>query len=729
MRSLPIPESLVDDLSPSPPLAMDAVFDALPTAYLLLLPDFTVAGVNDEFLAVVGRRREELLGRDGFDVFPTSPDVLFEGRNLLRELFERVLRHHRTEVVPLLRYDVAPAEDGVPEERWWSLRVSPMVQGDRATLLMMHVEEVTAYVRDHRPDDSADPRLEGTLWSRLQLGRVAQLDQVRASHRASALAETALRLASVRTLSDVVRTVAGHGLAAIGADGAGIAVPAGGGWRLVISSGFSDAHRHRWQTLPHDSPLPVCHSARTGERVLLPDAAATDAYHPEMARVRADNGRRAWATLPLLVGGEVIGGLAAAWSEDHAFSVEELELLDGCAAQCAQALERITRERSAAEEVHSVRRMAETLQRSLLTRPPVREGLQLAVRYLPAARGAEVGGDWFDAFATRSGATVLVVGDVVGHDQVAAAAMGQVRNMVRGIAFDGDDRPATLLTRLDQAMSGLGLEALATAVLAVVDPPMPGLTARRVRWSSAGHLPPLLRRAGGRVEVLDAGEDLMLGVDAASQRHEHVVDLDAGDGLVLYTDGLVERRGQHLDDGIGSIRAALQGRDTRSAAAWADALLATVRAGGVADDTALLVLQLDPDAAPARPTSQESTVELVLPADPRAVRDARRAAQRCCTRNGLDDDTTETAVLLTSELVTNAIVHGRSDARLRVVVDPSSVYVEVADDNDRVPVLQTHDDEALSGRGVSLLETAASRWGVAEADIGKVVWFTLDRTR
>ncbi|WP_432545006.1 ATP-binding SpoIIE family protein phosphatase [Kineococcus sp. SYSU DK002] len=723
MRPLPIPESLVDDLSPAPPPAMGAVFDALPTAYLLLRPDFTVAGVNREFLRVVGRRRAEVLDRDGSEVFPPSPDAPPEGRDLLRELFERVLHRHHPEVVPLLRYDPAPAGDGVPQERWWSLRVSPVLEDDRATLLLVHVEEVTGDAGDPRPDGAADPLPGATPWSRLQL------EQARASQRASALAGTALRLASARTLSDVVRAVAGHGLAAIGADGAGIAVPAGDGWRLVGSSGFSDDHRRRWRTVPHDSPLPVCHSARTGERVLLPDAAATDAYHPEMARVRAENGRRAWATLPLLVGGEVVGGLAAGWAQDHAFTVEELELLDGCAAQCAQALERITGERSAAEEARSVRRTAETLQLSLLTRPPVREGLQLAVRYQPAARGAQVGGDWFDAFATRSGATVLVVGDVVGHDQVAAAAMGQLRNVVRGIAFDGDDRPATLLTRLDRAMSGLELEALATAVLAVVDPPVAGLASRRVRWSSAGHLPPLLRRAGGRVEVLDGGDDLMLGVDAASQRHEHLVDLEAGDGLVLYTDGLVERRGEHLDEGIRSIRTALQGPDPRSAGAWADALLATVRAGGVADDTALLVLQLDPDAAPARAVPQDSTVELVLPADPRSVRDARRATQRCCTRNGLDDDTTETAVLLTSELVTNAIVHGRSDARLRVVVDPGSVYVEVADDNDRVPVLQTHDDEALSGRGVSLLETAASRWGVAEAAIGKVVWFTLDRVR
>ncbi|PRY11168.1 ATP-binding SpoIIE family protein phosphatase [Kineococcus rhizosphaerae] len=711
------------------PVDMAAVFRALPTAYTLLDPAFTVVDVNAEFLRLTGRERHEVLGRDGFEVYPTFPATLVDGRNPLRELFDRVLGSGQPESVPLLRYDVAPTAQGRPLERWWSLACSPLLDDAGAVeFLLFHAEDVSAYVLDHErglPHET-DPALGARLLARLEAGRVAQAARAEAARRLSALAETALRLASARTVDDVVRAVAGHALASIGADAARIAVPGGTGWRVVSlgvdGAAGGDLQRH---DLPPDSPLPVCVSARTGERVLLPDAAAVDAHHPLLASLRAANGRRAWAALPLTVEGRVIGGLSAGWSRDHAFTAEDLELLDGCAAQCAQALERIVGERSAAEEVRVVRRLSETLQRSLLTRPPVREGLRLAMRYQPATRGAEVGGDWFDAFATRSGGTVLVVGDVVGHDQVAAAAMGQVRNMVRGIAFDGDDRPATLLTRLDQAMAGLELGALATAVLAVVDPPLPGIGARRLRWTNAGHLPPLLRHTGGRVEVLDTCDDLMLGVDATSPRHEHVVALEPGDVLVLYTDGLVERRGLDIDDGVAGVRATLQARDVLTAQGWADSLLTTMRASGGEDDTALLVVHVEA-AAPVGASSPDAAVDVVLPADPRSVRDARRLTNRCCNHNGVDDDTTETVVLLTSELVTNAIVHGRSDARLKVVAGPRSVHVEVADDNDRVPVLQTHDDEALSGRGISLLEVAATRWGVEEAPIGKVVWFTLD---
>nr|WP_246314741.1 SpoIIE family protein phosphatase [Kineococcus aurantiacus] len=708
---------------------MGAVFRALPTAYTVLSPDFTVVDVNAEFLRLTGRERHEVLGRDGFEVYPTSPETLVDGGNPLRALFTRVLASGRAESVPLLRYDVAPTLAGSPAERWWSLACSPLLDdAGRVELLLFHVEDVSRYVLDHQRGvpHEVEPALGSRLVARLEAGRVAQAAQAQAARRVSALAETALQLASARSLTDVVHALAGHGLAAIDADAAGIAVRGEGGWQLVGVGGLHDELDEQWDRLPFDSPLPICVSARTGQRVLLPDAAAVDAYHPLTASLRNGNGRRAWASLPLLVGGQVIGGLAAGWGRDHPFTDEELELLDGCAAQCAQALERITGERSAAEEVRAVRRMSETLQRSLLTQPPVREGLQLAMRYQPAARGAEVGGDWFDAFATRSGGTVLVVGDVVGHDQVAAAAMGQVRNMVRGIAFDGDDRPATLLARLDQAMAGLELGALATAVLAVVDPPLPGIGSRRLRWANAGHLPPLLRRARGGVDVLDTCDDLMLGVEPTSLRHEHVVDLDPGDLLVLYTDGLVERRGLDLDEGVAAVRAALQARDVLNAGGWADSLLAGTRASGAEDDTALLVLHVDAVSAARAVQAGDGVAETVLPADPRSVRDARRVVQRCCGHQGVDDDTTETAVLLASELVTNAVVHGRSDARLRVVASPRSVHVEVGDDNDRVPVLQTHDDDALSGRGIWLLETAATRWGVREEPIGKVVWFTLE---
>src|SRR5919199_3793225 len=149
-------------------------------------------------------------------------------------------------------------------------------------------------------------------------------------------------------------------------------------------------------------------------------------------------------------------------------------------------------------------KVAETLQHSLLTPPPQPDHLQLAVRYRPAAAYQQVGGDWYDAFNQPDGATLLVIGDVVGHNVDAAAAMGQIRSILRGIAYDRPDSPARTLSRVDRVLTGLGVGSLATALVARVEqsPDQEAAGLRTLRWSSAGHLPPLLVRPDATVETL-----------------------------------------------------------------------------------------------------------------------------------------------------------------------------------------------------------------------------------
>ena len=167
------------------------------------------------------------------------------------------------------------------------------------------------------------------------------------------------------------------------------------------------------------------------------------------------------------------------------------------------------------------RRLAEGLQRSLLTAPPEPDHAEIVVRYRPAVRAAEVGGDWYDAFLQPSGATVVVIGDVVGHDTEAAAAMGQLRGMLRGIAYRDGAGPAAVLAELDAAIQGLGMDTMATAAIARVEQTAEERAAgtTRVRWSNAGHPPPLLLHHDGRIEELStARAELMLGVDPATPR-------------------------------------------------------------------------------------------------------------------------------------------------------------------------------------------------------------------
>ncbi|WP_127481290.1 SpoIIE family protein phosphatase [Nocardioides pantholopis] len=196
------------------------------------------------------------------------------------------------------------------------------------------------------------------------------------------------------------------------------------------------------------------------------------------------------------------------------------------------------------------RDLAEGLQRSLLTEPPQTRSLDIAVRYESAGQAAQVGGDWYDAFVQRDGGTVVVIGDVVGHDVAAAAAMGQIRSVLRGIAVHAGEPPAEVLRGVDQAMETLALGTTATAVVARFDAePTDGLTT--LRWSNAGHPPPMLVDPDGTVTVLQSQEpDLLLGLDPGAQRDETFIGLPSGSTVVLFTDGLVERRGQDIDDGL-----------------------------------------------------------------------------------------------------------------------------------------------------------------------------------
>ncbi|MGZ4448120.1 MAG: SpoIIE family protein phosphatase, partial [Nocardioides sp.] len=229
---------------------------------------------------------------------------------------------------------------------------------------------------------------------------------------------------------------------------------------------------------------------------------------------------------------------------------EYLDFLGLIAVPIAQALDRVTARASE-------RSLSESLQRSLLTRPATVGPLEVAVRYLPAAQAAQIGGDWYDSFPLPDGTLSVVVGDVAGHDQRAAAAMAQLRNVTRGLAYAGPTSPAAVLHGLDRVIDGLDVDVVATAVLAMVEA---GEGGHRVRWTNAGHPPPVLLRADGGAELLDRGADVLLGLTADPDRAEHDEVLRPGDALVLYSDGLVERRGVDLWDSLAWLLDRLDGQ-------------------------------------------------------------------------------------------------------------------------------------------------------------------------
>lgn len=233
--------------------------------------------------------------------------------------------------------------------------------------------------------------------------------------------------------------------------------------------------------------------------------------------------------------------------------------------------------------------VAEALQRSLLPRLPEVEGLEAAARYLPSDTAGEVGGDWYDLLHLPDGAVGLAIGDVMGHDITAAAAMGQFRSVLRSYAWQGGT-PAQVLDHLDQLVQGLGIGQLATALYGRLDLPVDGLPGR-LHYSNAGHLPPALRRPDGSVELLAEAQSLLVGAALGTQRAEATVEMPAGSVLVLYTDGLVEDRHRDIDDGLAALQAALAAAPA-DAEGICDALTTAMSTASRADDVALLVVRV-----------------------------------------------------------------------------------------------------------------------------------------
>ncbi len=237
--------------------------------------------------------------------------------------------------------------------------------------------------------------------------------------------------------------------------------------------------------------------------------------------------------------------------------------------------------------------VAETLQHSLLTPPPQPAGLAIAVRYRPASEHALVGGDWYDAFEQPDGATLLVIGDVAGHNVEAASAMAQLRSAVRTLAYDRPDSPAGTLERVDRVLTGLHVGTLATALVARLE--TPGTDGgRALRWSSAGHLPPLLLHPDGRSRLLETPPERLLGIEEPLRRTDHEAVVAPGDTVLLCTDGLAEAGRIGTDEGLARIAEALVDLGGLPPGPLCDRLLSRLVPDRAEDDVAVLAVRCLP---------------------------------------------------------------------------------------------------------------------------------------
>jgi hypothetical protein len=242
------------------------------------------------------------------------------------------------------------------------------------------------------------------------------------------------------------------------------------------------------------------------------------------------------------------------------------------------------------------RRVAETMQRHLLPALPNVDHLELAARYRPAHAAAHVGGDWYDSFLLPDGVTTMVVGDVVGHDLPAAARMAQLRNMLRALAWDRTEPPHVVVQRLDQAATHVSDARMATLVFARIEGPVGG--PHQLRWTNAGHPPPLLVTEDGQATYLEGGAGMILGVRPDEMRPDGLHPLPARATLLLYTDGLVENRRESIDVGLTRLRQHASALARHGLDELCDRLIDRLAPDGT-DDVALLALRL-----PAEPFAE-----------------------------------------------------------------------------------------------------------------------------
>ncbi len=413
--------------------------------------------------------------------------------------------------------------------------------------------------------------------------------------------------------------------------------------------------------------------------IFIGDVDHADILNP----ILREKGIRSLLGVPLIVEGDLIGVMHVGSLKPRTFGQVDLAVLQVAASRAAPGIER-ARLFSELEHEH---RVAMLLQRSLLPRHlPDVIGVSTAARYRPASD--EVGGDWYDVFELSRGRVGIAIGDVVGHGVQAAALMGQLRTALHAYAIE-DHGPARTLEFVDRFLAAMPGYAIATAAYAVLDPENGSL-----RLASAGHLPPIVIGAG-QARVIEIEPAPPLGAFPYGSCREHEMSLAAGETLVFYTDGLVERPKVSLTQSISELVEAVA---TASSAeeACQSAVENLVPLEGLRDDVAIVAMQH---------TELGSNLHLQLSAEPRVLADVRRVLRRWLRDRGAGDRDIAQVTLAVNEACTNAIEHAYSPApaafEVRATAQDGEVTIVVSDSGKwREP------RGPFRGRGLSMIEAA-----------------------
>ncbi|MEU5367246.1 SpoIIE family protein phosphatase [Streptomyces sp. NPDC005925] len=576
-----------------------------------------------------------------------------------------------------------------------------------------------------RRDGTGRPRrIVGILRDATQ--ELQELDEL-ATRREHADLETARRqqtsvvqfataaLAHARTVDDVLDVLKDtHGLTHLGATSLVMGLVEAGRIRL-IAEGPARSFVPGTRVTRIDEPYPMSEVVRTLSPRFIESPEEFAERYPILWPHLADLNITSAAYLPLIAQTRPIGAMGLLYSDRHGFSPEDRNVLVALGTGIAQSLQR-------AMLYEQEMDLAEGLQQAMLPRTiPSVAGADVAVRYRAASIGGtlgrDIGGDWYDLIPLPGGRVGAVIGDVQGHDTHAAAVMGQLRIVLRAYAAEGHP-PATVMARASVFLHELDTDRFATCLYAEAD-----LTTGVVQAVRAGHIDALVRRADGACRRVPVEGGLPLGLSAEFDRLEYPVgtlELDPGCTLLLCTDGLVERPGSDLDDGIRDL-AALVGSGPGDVRALADFLIDVAEERGGEDDVALLLLRR---RMPDTPQPGGRLQQHVAPGDAEALTGARHMIRSAVRAWGATDRADEIE-LTADELITNALMHteGAAIVTLRVLTGPDRrLRVEVEDSSSALPRRRDPGEQGVSGRGLLLVELLSDGWGVEARGGGKCVW-------
>ncbi|MGW1877882.1 SpoIIE family protein phosphatase [Streptomyces sp. NPDC001975] len=543
----------------------------LSTALMVLDPAGRIVALNPAAERLLGRAVGEMRGRDAHDLLHRDAG----GGTLLRERCP-LLQALAEEVPARGEGDSYLRGDGHLITISWS--ASPLRDGGSFKGIALMFTDVTGGHGAGRERAAYTSALED-LNERLTL--VAEITDVlgQTLETDEALARLGRllvpRLADWAAIDLLTRSGQVHRMAVTG--------PAG-------RDGALEGGRERLPDPAEGDRSPLVHVLNSGDPVLQdeartaapPGSPLAAAYSGFLRTVRA----RSVLTVPLGSGRQITGALTLVRTDPaHPFDTADLGVVTDIGRRVGLVIDN-------ARRFGRQRAVAEAMQRNLLAPLPQPGRLRLAARYQPAPAGSQVGGDWYDAFELKDGTLALVIGDVVGHDLTAAAGMAQLHGILRSLAWDHTGPPGAVVDRLDDAMPAITTVSMATLVLARVEG-HPHTGPWTLRWTSAGHPPPLLLTPNGQARYLEAGQGILLGafLGTETSRPDATQPLPPGSTLLLYTDGLVEVPGSDLSTGLAGLRRHALALAHAPLDTLCDQLLARMPPGST-DDVALLALRL-----------------------------------------------------------------------------------------------------------------------------------------